>query len=136
MKAKVLKTDREYKTALAYIERLMDQPSPDEAELDLWSLLVENYEEAHFPIAKPDPVEAILFRLDQSGSKPIDLLPYLGSKSRISEVLGRKRPLSLTMIRALHHGLKIPAEVLIEDQKRPTQSPRFNRRTLHATAAN
>ena len=136
MKAKVLKTDREHKAALAYIERLMDQPSPDEADLDLWSLLVENYEEAHFPIAKPDPVEAILFRLDQSGSKPIDLLPYLGSKSRISEVLGRKRPLSLTMIRALHHGLKIPAEVLIEDQKRPARFSRVSRRPLHATAAN
>jgi HTH-type transcriptional regulator/antitoxin HigA len=134
MKAKVLKTDREYKAALAYIERLMDQPAPDEAELDLWSLLVENYEEAHFPIAKPDPVEAIRFRLEQSDSKPADLIPYLGSKSRVSEVLSGKRPLSLTMIRALHHGLKIPAEVLIGESKRPTKSPRSNRRTLHATA--
>lgn len=135
MKAKVLKTDREYKAALAYIERLMDQPTPDEAELDLWSLLVENYEETHFPIPKPDPVEAIRFRLEQSDSKPSDLLPYLGTKSRVSEVLSGKRPLSLAMIRALHHGLKIPAEVLIEEPKRPTKSPRSSRRTLHATAA-
>lgn len=123
MKAKVIKTNREYKAALTYIERLMDQASPDEAELELWSLLVENYEETHFPIAKPDPVEAILFRLEQSGGKPADLLPYLGSKSRVSEVLAHKRPLSLAMIRALHHGLNIPAEVLIEEI-RPEQSNR------------
>jgi HTH-type transcriptional regulator/antitoxin HigA len=128
MKAKVLKTDREYKAALAYIERLMDQPAPDEAELDLWSLLVETYEEAHFPIAKPDPVEAIRFRLEQSDSKPGDLLPYLGTKSRVSEVMSGKRPLSLAMIRALHHGLKIPAEVLIEEPKRPTKTTRPLRR--------
>lgn len=133
MKAKVLKTDREHKAALAYIERLMDQSAPDEAELDLWSLLVENYEEAHFPIAKPDPIEAIRFRLEQSDSKPADLLPYLGTKSRISEVLSGKRPLSLTMIRALHHGLRIPAEVLIGEPKR---SSKPSRARLHATAAN
>jgi HTH-type transcriptional regulator/antitoxin HigA len=135
MKAKVLKTDREYKAALAYIERLMDQSAPDEAELDLWSLLVESYEEKHFPIAKPDPVEAIRFRMEQSDSKPADLIPYLGSKSRVSEVLSGKRPLSLTMIRALHHGLKIPAEILIEEPKRPSKSARPSRRRLHATAA-
>ena len=132
MKAKVLKTDREYKTALAYIERLMDQSTPDEAELELWSMLVENYEEARFPIAKPDPVEAIRFRLEQSDSKPADLLPYLGTKSRVSEVLSGKRPLSLTMIRALHKGLKIPAEVLIGESKRPAKPTRTR---LQATAA-
>ena len=135
MKPKVLKTERDNKAALAYVERLLDQPSPDEAELDLWSLLVENYEEEHFPIAKPDPVEAIRFRMEQSDSKPADLIPYLGSKSRVSEVLSGKRPLSLTMIRALHHGLKIPAEILIEEPKRPSKSARPSRRRLHATAA-
>lgn len=135
MKAKVLKTDREHKAALAYIERLMDQPTPDEAELELWSLLVENYEETHFPIAKPDPVEAIRFRLEQSDAKPADLIAYLGTKSRVSEVLSGKRPLSLAMIRALHQGLKIPAEILLEEQKssnKPTPPPR---RRVHATAA-
>ncbi len=135
MKAKVLKTDREYKAALTYIERLMDEPTPDEAELELWSLLVENYEETHFPIAKPDPVEAIRFRLEQSDSKPADLIPYLGTKSRVSEVMSGKRPLSLAMIRALHRGLKIPAEVLIEEPTRSVKSTRPNRRNLHATAA-
>lgn len=115
MKPKVLKTDRDYKTALVYLERLMDQPSPDEAELELWSLLVENYEETHFPIAAPDPIEAIRFRLDQAGLQSADLIPYLQSKSKISEIMNRKRPLSLRMIRALHDGLKIPAAVLVQE---------------------
>jgi len=124
MKAKVLKTDRDYQAALAYVERLMDQPSPDEAELDLWSLLVENYEEAKFPIATPDPVEAIRFRLDQAGLQTADLLPYLQSKSKISEIMNRKRPLSLAMIRALHDGLKIPAAVLVQESAAPTKRRR------------
>ena len=114
MKASVLKTEHDYIAALAYVERLMEQPSPDDAELDLWSLLVENYEESHFPIAAPDPIEAIRFRMDQAGLQSADLLPYLQSKSKISEVMNRKRPLSLSMIRALLTGLKIPAEVLVQ----------------------
>lgn len=80
----------------------MDQPTPDEAELELWSLLVENYEETHLPIAKPDPVATIRFRLEQSNAKPADLIAYLCTKSRVSEVLSGKRPLSLATIRALH----------------------------------
>ena len=133
MKAKVLKTDRDYQAALAYVERLMDQPSPDEAELDLWSLLVENYEEAKFPIATPDPVEAIRFRLDQAGLQTADLLPYLQSKSKISEIMNRKRPLSLAMIRALHDGLKIPAAVLVQESAAPTnrRRPTNLRRKAH-----
>ena len=119
MKAKVLKTERDYQAALAYVARLMEQPSPDDAELDLWSLLVENYEESHFPVAAPDPIEAIRFRLEQAGLHPADLLPYLQSKSKISEVMNRKRPLSLAMIRALHRGLKIPAAVLVQESAGP-----------------
>ena len=133
MKAKVLKTDRDYKAALVYVERLIDQPSPDEAELDLWSLLVENYEEANFPIATPDPNEAIRFRLDQAGLQTADLLPYLQSKSKISEIMNRKRPLSLAMIRALHDGLKIPAAVLVQESAAPTnrRRPTNLRRKTH-----
>ena len=133
MKAKVLKTDRDYKAALAYVERLMDQPSPDEAELDLWSLLVENYEEANLPITTPDPIEAIRFRLDQAGLQTADLLPYLQSKSKISEIMNRKRPLSLAMIRALHDGLKIPAAVLVQESAAPTnrRRPTNLRRKTH-----
>ena len=133
MKPKVLKTDRDYKSALTYVGRLMDRPSPDEAELELWSLLVENYEEAHFPIATPDPIEAIRFRLDQAGLQTADLLPYLQSKSKISEVMNRKRPLSLAMIRALHDGLKIPAAVLVQESAAPAAGnrPRILRRKSH-----
>lgn len=120
MKAKVLKTERDHQAALAYVERLMEQSSPNEAELELWSLLVETYEESHFPIATPDPIEAIRFRMDQAGLQLTDLLPYLQSKSKISEVMNRKRPLSLAMIRALHAGLKIPAAVLMQESTAST----------------
>ena len=141
MKAKVLKTERDYRAALAYVERLMDQPSPDEAELDLWSLLVETYEESHFPIATPDPIEAIRFRLEQAGLQSADLLPYLQSKSKISEVMNRKRPLSLSMIRALHAGLNIPAAVLVQEsaasttRTRPATPRRKAHRRNHPVAA-
>ena len=119
MKPKVLKTERDYQAALAHVESLMDKPSPDEAELELWSLLVEKYEEEHFPIAAPDPIEAIRFRMEQAGLAPTDLQPYLQSKSKVSEVMNRKRPLSLSMIRALHRGLQIPAEVLVQESQAP-----------------
>ena len=101
--------------ALAHVDRLMNQSSPDEAELELWALLIDNYEAQHFPIETPDPIEAIRFRMDQAGLTPSDLNPYLQSKSKVSEVMNRKRPLSLAMIRALHAGLKIPADVLVQE---------------------
>lgn len=133
MKPKVLKTDRDFKAALAYVECLIDQSSPDESELELWSLLVENYEQSHFPIATPDPIEAIRFRLEQAGLQTADLLPYLQSKSKISEVMNRKRPLSLTMIRALHDGLKIPAAILVQESAAPMTRARLTnlRRKAH-----
>ncbi len=119
MKPKVLKTERDYKTALAHVDALMDKASSDTAELELWSLLVEKYEEERFPIAAPDPIEAIRFRMEQAGLVSADLHPYLQSKSKVSEVMNRKRPLSLSMIRALHRGLKIPAEVLVQETQAP-----------------
>mgnify|MGYP001563397171 CR=1 FL=1 len=119
MKPKVLKTERDHQAALALIETLMDKASPDEAELELWSLLVEKYEEDHFPIAAPDPIEAIRFRMEQAGLAPVDLEPFMQSKSKVSEVMNRKRPLSLSMIRALHRGLQIPAEVLVQESQAP-----------------
>jgi HTH-type transcriptional regulator/antitoxin HigA len=124
MKAKVLKTERDYKAALAYLERLMSAPTPDEDELELWSLLAEKYEEEHFPIDTPDPIEAIRFRMEQAGLQQADLNPYLQSKSKTSEVMSRKRPLSLSMIRALHRGLKIPAEVLVQETQAPYTASR------------
>ncbi len=117
MQPKVIKTEAEYEVALARVAELMDaQPgSPDEQELELFALLVEQYEQEHFPIAPPDPVEAILFRMEQEGLTRKDLAAYIGSPSKVSEVLNRKRPLSLSMIRALHRGLGIPADILVQD---------------------
>jgi HTH-type transcriptional regulator/antitoxin HigA len=134
MKAKVLKTPHDYETALAHVERLMDKATTDDSELELWALLVEKYEEVHFPIAVPDPIEAIRFRMDQAGLQSSDLRPYLQSKSKVSEVMNRKRPLSLAMIRALHTGLKIPAEVLVQEtagsySAQPTKKKRKPART-------
>ena len=116
MKAKILKTEAEYETALAYIETLMAAApgSPEEEELSLFALLVEQYEREHYRIEPPDPIDAILFRMDQEGLTRADLVPYIGSQSKVSEVLRRKRPLSITMIRNLHEGLRIPAATLIQ----------------------
>lgn len=119
MKPKVLKTEKDYRLALARIEGLMDGDRADEAELELWAVLVEKYEEERYPIETPDPIEAIRFRMEQAGLQPADMQRYLQSKSKVSEILNRKRPLSLLMIRALHNGLKIPAEVLVQESPAP-----------------
>lgn len=103
--------------ALKHMESLKDA-APDSAEeedLELWSLLVDRYEQEHFPIENPDPVEAIKFRMDQLGLKQKDLTQFIPNKSKVSEVLNHKRPLSLSMIRALHQNLGIPAEVLVRE---------------------
>jgi HTH-type transcriptional regulator / antitoxin HigA len=115
MKAKVIKTNPEYQAALARIDKLMDAaPNTSQGdELELLSLLVHDYEAKKFPVDKPDPVEAIRFRMEQQGLAPKDLVPMLGSRSRVSEVLSGRRGLSLNMIRALVVGLHIPAELLL-----------------------
>jgi HTH-type transcriptional regulator/antitoxin HigA len=87
--------------------------SADFEELELLTLLIEKYEDEHYPIDCPDPVEAIKFRMEQQGLSARDMIPYLGSQSKVSEVLNHKRPLSLAMIHALSQGLGIPAEVLV-----------------------
>lgn len=118
---KVIKTEEEYTEALKAIESLMElNPDPESQDgeiLDLLVKLVEDYEKSQFPASLPDPIDAILFRMEQQDLKPVDLIPYLGSASRVSEVLSRKRPLSLAMIRALDEGLGIPAKVLIGEPK-------------------
>lgn len=121
MKARILKTEADYEAALAYVETLMDAApgSPEEEELSLFALLVEQYEREHYPIDPPDPIDAILFRMDQEGLTRADLVPYIGSQSKVSEVLRRKRPLSITMIRNLHEGLRIPAATLIQPPGKP-----------------
>jgi HTH-type transcriptional regulator/antitoxin HigA len=120
MKLKVIKTTAEYRGALARIEKLMDaQAGTSEGdELELLSLLVQAYEDEAFPIDKPDPIAAIRFRMEQRGLEPSDLVPLIGSRSRVSEVLSGRRSLSLRMIRALTEGLGISADVLIGQPKK------------------
>lgn len=115
--ARVIHNDTEHREALAELNRLLvldpADGTPAADELDLLALVIETYEKERYPIAPPDPVDAIRFRMDQAGLSQRDLVPYLGSKSKVSEVLSGKRPLTLSMIRALHEGLDIPAEVLL-----------------------
>lgn len=115
MKAKVIKSRSDYEAALGRIEALMDakRKTPQGDELELLSLLVHEYEERVFPMDKPDPVTAIRFRMSQQGLEAKDLVPMLGSRSRVSEVLSGRRSLSLKMIRNLVRRLGIPAEILL-----------------------
>ncbi len=84
-------------------------------ELELLSALVELYEDEHYPISLPDPVSAIQFRIEQLGFTPKNLIPFIGSRSRVSEILNHKRPLTLRMMRAIHKGLGISAEILLQE---------------------
>ena len=117
MKAKVIRTDEDYESTLERIGQLMDAApgTPESEELDLLATLVEVYEQEHFAIELPDPVDAIKFRMEQAGLRQRDLIPFIGARSKVSEVLNRKRSLSLRMIRALHDGLGIPAGVLLQE---------------------
>jgi HTH-type transcriptional regulator/antitoxin HigA len=110
-----IKTEADYEYALARVEMLMDAEinTPEGDELDILATLIQAYEAKHYPIAPPDPVEAIKYEMEFKNLKRKDLEPYLGSRSRVSEVLNRKRGLSIDMIRNLHKGLGIPLESLI-----------------------
>lgn len=112
---KLLKTETDYNEALKRIEELFDaeQGTPEADELELLAALVELYEQEHFPIEAPDPVSAIKFRMEQENLSNEDMIQYLGSKSRVSEIFSHKRDLSISMIRKLVTGLHIPAEVLL-----------------------
>lgn len=115
---KVIKSDEEHKHALARIEELFGAKlgTREGEELELLLLLVETYEKKECPIDLPDPIEAIRFRMEQAELKQKDLIPIFGSKSKVSEVLNRKRELSLTMIRKLVNELGIPPAVLLQDR--------------------
>ena len=119
MKPKIIKTEAEYQATLARIERIFDAKpgTPKGDELELLLLLVETYEDQAYPIDPPDPITALRFRMEQQGLKPKDLSPYLGSMSKVSEVLRGRRTLSLTMIRKLVGGLHLPAEVALRKTK-------------------
>lgn len=114
-----IRTEADYDTAMAEVERLWGATSgtPRGDRLDVLVTLIEAYEEKHFPIDPPDPITAILFRMEQQGLKRKDLEPLIGSRARVSEVLAGRRNLSLQMIRRLHKALSIPAEVLIRPTK-------------------
>lgn len=117
MMNRLIKNEEDHEKALSRIEQLMDaKPGiPEMDELELLTALVEMYEERHFPISQPNPIDAIKFRMDQMGLSQKDLVPFIGNKSKVSEVLNGKRPLTLTMMRGLHKGLGIPAEVLLAE---------------------
>lgn len=117
LKPKVIKSQQDYEATMARVEQIFAAKpgTPEGEELELLLLLVEKYEEQAFPIDLPDPIAAIRFRMEQQKLKPKDLVPYIGSKSKVSEVLGGRRELSLSMIRKLVKGLGIPAEVLLRE---------------------
>jgi HTH-type transcriptional regulator/antitoxin HigA len=118
MTYKIIKTNDDYQAALSRIDELMDaEPDTSEGdELELLVTLVELYEDKKYPIEMPDAIEAIKFRMDQMNLNQQALVPFIGSKSKVSELLNKKRPLSLSMMRALHNGLGIPAEILLQEQ--------------------
>lgn len=115
MKIHPIRNDTDYQNALNQIESLMDaEAGTEEANsLEVLSTLVEEYERRHFPLEAPSPLAAIRFRMEQQGLGARDLIPYIGSRAKVSEVLSGKQPLTLSMIRALHAGLGIPADILL-----------------------
>ncbi len=116
---KPIRTEEDYKEALALIAELLEKdPEPDTEDgekLELLTTLIQDYESKTIPQSLPDPIDAILFRMEQESLKASDLAPYIGSRSKVSEVLSRKRPLTLSMIRSLEAGLGIPAKVLLQE---------------------
>jgi HTH-type transcriptional regulator/antitoxin HigA len=115
MDIRPIKTEADYERALVEVEQLWGaaENTPEGDKLDILLTLVDAYEQAHYPIDPPDPVEAIKFRMEQLGLRGKDLEPYIGKRGRVSEVLNRQRGLSLNMIRRLHVHLHIPLESLI-----------------------
>jgi HTH-type transcriptional regulator/antitoxin HigA len=135
MDIRIIKTRQQYRCYLKEVDRLVSlDPDPRTAEgarLELLAKLVEDYENEHFKFRKPDPVEAILFRMEEQGLRQKDIADIIGGKNRASEVLSRKRPLTLAMIRALHRKLGIPSELLIQEpraQYRVERKPRKARK--------
>lgn len=124
MRTKILKTEQEYNAACERIytlinstDKAIEPDSPEGEEIELLSLLVEKYEQEHYPIEAPNPVEAIKFRMEQMNLKQSDIAPLFGGKTRVSEVLRGKRPLTLKMITLLNRYLGIPLESLVTGNK-------------------
>lgn len=119
MQIRPIKTVEDNNAALARIEQLWDaEPNtPEGDELDVLATLVSAFEEESFPIEAPDPIEAIKFRMEQQGLEDKDLVQFLGQRSRVTEVMNRQRRLSITMIRKLNAGLKIPLDCLVKEYR-------------------
>jgi HTH-type transcriptional regulator/antitoxin HigA len=111
-----IRNNRDYRRALREIEGLMEarRGTPEGDRLDVLVTLVEAWEARHYPLDLPDPVAAIRYHMEQQGLTPRDLVPFIGSRHRVYEILNRKRPLTLRMVWRLHKGLGIPAESLIK----------------------
>jgi len=116
MDIKPIKTEKDYQAVLREIELLFNASpdTPDGDRLDILTTLVEAYEDEHYGIPLPDPIESIIYHIESRGLSRHDLEPYIGSRARVSEILNRKRALTINMIRRLHAGLGIPAETLIQ----------------------
>jgi HTH-type transcriptional regulator/antitoxin HigA len=118
MDIKLIKNENDYDTALNRVDELMELDpeigTKESDELEVLVLLIEKYEEKNWSISTPDPIEAIKYRMEEMHLKQKDLVPYIGNKSKVSEVLNKKIDLSLTMIRNLSEALKIPLDVLIQ----------------------
>ena len=115
MNIKPIRSPEDLTAAFERMEQLWgaEMGSPEGDELEILALLIEKYEDEHYPMPPSDPIEAIKFRMDQQGLTPRDLEPFIGTSGRVSEVLNRKRKLSLSMIKRLHDGLRIPYESLL-----------------------
>lgn len=120
MEIHIIKTEQEYQFALKQIDDLLEakENSKQAEQLEILSILVEDYESKHYKIDMPDPIEAIKFRLEQLGLSRKDLEKTIGSRGRVSEIMNRKRDLTLPMIRKLHINLNIPADILINETKK------------------
>ena len=116
LKLKSIRTEEDYEAALARIDEIFhaEVGTPEGVELDELVDLVESYEDKHYPIGLPDPISAIEFRMDQANLSQKDLIPYIGSSAKVSEVLSGKRDITMAMARALHEHLGIPADVLLQ----------------------
>jgi len=119
MEIRPIKTEADYDAALAEIDQFWgaEEGTAEGDRLDVLLVLVDNYEAQHHPIAPPDPIEAIKFRMEQMNLTRKDLEPIIGSRARVSEIINRRRPLSLPMIRRLHESLHIPLESLIHESR-------------------
>ena len=119
MKIKLIKTDAEYEQALKRLEKIFDakQGTPESDEADILGMLIDEYEKKHYPIEAPDPIEAIKIRIEEMQLKQADMVEIIGGKSRVSEVLNRKRRLTVNMIRNITKRLNISPNVLINDYK-------------------